>query len=315
MFGAALARAGLARGTALGGTALIVGANLPDVDGLAYFAGPAADLAWRRGWTHGVLALAVLPFLLTGVLLLVERWRGRARRNTKRAAAMPRRLLLLSFIGILSHPILDTLNTYGVRWLMPFSGRWFYGDALFIVDPWVWLLLSSGIAWSWWQGRKSTAEQQLGARTLLFLTVLYMAGMWVSGGVARSIVSQESEEKLGVRSARIMAGPLPITPFTRSFVLQQDSVYRVGTFRWLAEPRVDWTSVRSFPRGRPSHPALAAAESTQVMRRFLSWARYPVFQVQQTGQNSYLVHVIDLRYARDSGRDFGSLRIPVSLRD
>ena len=24
---------------------------------------------------------------------------------------------------------------------MPFDGRWFYGDALFIVDPWVWLIL------------------------------------------------------------------------------------------------------------------------------------------------------------------------------
>jgi inner membrane protein len=24
---------------------------------------------------------------------------------------------------------------------MPFDGRWFYGDAVFIIDPWVWLLL------------------------------------------------------------------------------------------------------------------------------------------------------------------------------
>ena len=39
--------------------------------------------------------------------------------------------------------MLDWLNTYGVRLLMPFDGRWFYGDALFIVDPWVWLLLGT----------------------------------------------------------------------------------------------------------------------------------------------------------------------------
>jgi len=36
------------------------------------------------------------------------------------------------------HPTLDWLNTYGMRWLMPFSGRWFYGDAVFIVDPGCW---------------------------------------------------------------------------------------------------------------------------------------------------------------------------------
>jgi hypothetical protein len=30
-------------------------------------------------------------------------------------------------------------NTYGVRLLMPYSDRWFYGTALSIIDPWVWL--------------------------------------------------------------------------------------------------------------------------------------------------------------------------------
>jgi inner membrane protein len=37
------------------------------------------------------------------------------------------------------------LNTYGIRLLMPFSGEWFYGDALFIVDPWVWLLAGAAV--------------------------------------------------------------------------------------------------------------------------------------------------------------------------
>ena len=41
MVGAALSRSGLGRRTALGATALIVGANLPDLDALAYFDGPA----------------------------------------------------------------------------------------------------------------------------------------------------------------------------------------------------------------------------------------------------------------------------------
>ena len=41
--------------------------------------------------------------------------------------------------------MLDWLNTYGVRLLMPFDGAWFYGDALFVVDPWVWLLLGASV--------------------------------------------------------------------------------------------------------------------------------------------------------------------------
>ena len=50
---------------------------------------------------------------------------------------------------MLSHPFLDWLNNYGVRLLMPFSDRWFYGDTLFIVDPWLWLILGGGVMLAW----------------------------------------------------------------------------------------------------------------------------------------------------------------------
>src|SRR6188472_1371941 len=64
LVGAGLARSGLASRTAFATTTLLIGANLPDVDVLAYFWGPGADLAFRRGWTHGVLALALWPLVL-----------------------------------------------------------------------------------------------------------------------------------------------------------------------------------------------------------------------------------------------------------
>jgi len=37
------------------------------------------------------------------------------------------------------------MNTYGIRLLMPFDERWFYGDTLFIIDPWIWLVLAAGV--------------------------------------------------------------------------------------------------------------------------------------------------------------------------
>src|SRR4029078_9230702 len=40
-----------------------------------------------------------------------------------------------------THPLLDWTNNYGVRPLLPWSGRWFYGDLVYIVDPYIWLLL------------------------------------------------------------------------------------------------------------------------------------------------------------------------------
>src|SRR5687767_3261001 len=149
LVGANLAATRLGEKTRLAAAALIVGANLPDVDAILYFTGHD-DLArgFRRGWTHGVLALVVLPLVLTGFLLIFQRLRtGEATRPVR-----PLWLLVLSFLATLTHPALDWLNTYGMRWLMPFDGRWSYGDSVYIMDPWIWLILGTG----WLAARRPT---------------------------------------------------------------------------------------------------------------------------------------------------------------
>ena len=125
-------------------TTLVIAANLPDIDVVAYFAGSDAALLHRRGITHGPIGLVVLPALLVAVVLLIDRWRTRSD-DQSRARPTIDGLLCLAYLGALTHPVLDWLNTYGVRLLSPFSDRWFYGDVLFIVDPWFWLLLAAGL--------------------------------------------------------------------------------------------------------------------------------------------------------------------------
>lgn len=99
-------------------------------------------MAFRRGITHGVPAMVILPFLVAGGVLAWDRW-VRRRRDPRAPAAVPREVLLLAFLGVLVHTPLDWLNVYGARWWLPFDGAWSYGDAVFIVDPWLWLLLGS----------------------------------------------------------------------------------------------------------------------------------------------------------------------------
>src|SRR6185295_1039682 len=54
-----------------------------------------------------------------------------------------RGLLVASLIVSATHPLLDWTNNYGIRFLLPWSTRWFYGDLVYIVDPFIWLLLGS----------------------------------------------------------------------------------------------------------------------------------------------------------------------------
>jgi hypothetical protein len=112
--GAALGEAGLKKKTGLGMATLIIAANLPDIDALGLLFGE--NLAWRRGWTHGPIAMLVLPPLLVGAMVLFDRWQ--ARRGTRPAERLPIHvgwLLALAYVGWASHPLLDFMNTYGIQ--------------------------------------------------------------------------------------------------------------------------------------------------------------------------------------------------------
>src|SRR5687768_6971998 len=141
LIGMAMSRAGLNQRTALATSTLVIANNLPDVD-VAVFATDTLAMSFRRGWTHGVPAQLTLPIALTAIVLVCDRvFRKNAGQRVKAGE-----VLLLSYIGVLLHVFLDFLNSYGVRLLMPFSEAWFYGDSLYIVDPWMYLALGLG----WW---------------------------------------------------------------------------------------------------------------------------------------------------------------------
>src|SRR5439155_9672330 len=124
----------------------------------------------------GVLADLLLPPLLTAIIV----WY--ARRRPAPAGSLPvrpRDILLLAYLGVIVHVLMDLLNNYGVRLLMPFSQRWFYGDVLFIIDPWLWILLGAGV----WLARSRHSVKP--ARASLVLSAVYVLAMIVSARAAR----------------------------------------------------------------------------------------------------------------------------------
>src|ERR1700741_1010190 len=158
LVGAALGEAGLKRTTRIASATLMIASNLPDVDVLV-FATSTPSVAFRRGWTHGVLADLLLPPLLTAIVMLLARRRPRGEGQPSGPPLRARHVLALSYLGVLLHVAMDLLNNYGVRLLMPFSQHWFYGDVLFIVDPWLWLALGTVI---WFARRRRSPRPARG---------------------------------------------------------------------------------------------------------------------------------------------------------
>src|SRR5690606_20422260 len=68
-------------------------------------------------------------------------WRG----ELPPPPARPLAVLGLAALGVWTHSPLDWINNYEMRWLLPFDGRWSYGDAVFILDPSLWLLLGGSL--------------------------------------------------------------------------------------------------------------------------------------------------------------------------
>ena len=141
----------------------------------------------------------------------------------------------------------------------------------------------------------------------------YVGGMALSGMAAVRIVVSEVPSLSGGPVQATMVGPVLLDPMVRTVVIQQEGEYRVGTFRWLERRHVTRADVLTYPGGRPAHPAVSRAAASPLGRRFLGWARFPTFDIEQVGPGQYLVHVVDLRYARRPGDGFGAISIPVTL--
>lgn len=298
--GAALGEAGLKRRTGLSMATLMIAANLPDIDAVTVVTG--GSLALRRGWTHGVLAMAVLPILLVGLMLAWDRWSRRRRDAGAGDPVRSRELLLLAYIGVLSHPLLDWLNTYGVRLLMPFDGTWFYGDALFIIDPWMWAMLAGGV----FVARRAAAAPP--ARIALWLVGFYLAGMIGSAAAGRALVHRALAAQGLAGDAAVMVGPVPVNPFRRDVVVRDGELYRFGTLTWrpLPDLRMDARTVLR----NADHPLARAAALTPSGREFLVWSRFPFFVIEER-EGFSRVRIDDARYTRGDRSSFARVIVEI----
>jgi inner membrane protein len=285
LVGAALGEAGLKRRTRYGNVTLMVASNIPDIDVLVFATGLPA-VAFRRGWTHGLLAQLVLPALLAGIVALVSRWR--ARREAGAAAARDTSvpwLLALSYLGVLSHVSLDYLNNYGIRLLAPFDWRWFYGDAVFIVDVWLWAALGAGV----WLARRRA--RPIAAGIALAAAICYVAVMLASARAARSIVSLAWQAQHGQPPAAHMVGPVPLTPLRRTVIVDAGDRYVTGTFSWPRDVALEPRAVPKNDQGA----AVSRARAAPGIRGFLVWSRFPYWEVRDAPGGT-LVTVRDMRF-------------------
>lgn len=118
---------------------LVVGNNLPDLDFVyaRITEGKLGYLLHHRGHTHtlvAALAIGALLYYATRMLL--------RRRSPSPSFRDQRLLAVAAFVGPLLHLLMDYSNDYGVHPFWPIYDGWFYGDSVFIVEPFLWVAVA-----------------------------------------------------------------------------------------------------------------------------------------------------------------------------
>jgi len=281
LIGAALGQAGLKRKTGLAMPTLILAANLPDLDAYCTVYG-IESLSMRRGITHGPVALTLLPLLLAGAIFAFDRWQaGRGKRPAGRLPVHLGWLIVLAYIGTLSHPLFDWFNNYGIRLMEPLSHQWFYGDTLFIIDIWLLLLLGGGV---WLSLRRE--RRGVGTWPKPAIAALSAAGIYVLGN---AVISQQAEagalQQLRAREdptasmpdPLVVANAVPLAFWQREILWRDGSAYGRGAYQL-------GSGVVLEPGEKPHNmadPRIAEwIKSDPAARAFLFWSRMQVAEPQ-----------------------------------
>lgn len=298
--GLALSRVGLKRWSLHATPLLLLAVNAPDIDIVTASGGATNYLHYHRHITH---ALAAVPVMALLPVLLVRLF-ARKRFDWKWA-------YIVSFLGALTHPILDWTNAYGIRLFLPFSGDWPRLDILNIVDVWIWgVLLLAALA----PALSRLVSSEIGARTeagrgwavfALLFVVLFPAARYVLRQRAVAILEARLYNGLAPRS--VAALPSAANPFRWTGLVDAGPFYSLNEVNLLGDfdPTAGRLLYKPEPEGREA-AAMQAARRTETFRVFLDFSKYPLWRFSPSDEieNGILVEAMDLRFGSPPAERF-----------
>ena len=303
LVGLFLARAGLKHVTPRGTAILVLAANAPDFDAVSWFFGGATYIHYHRNITHALIAMPAMALLSVALVRLIG-W--------KPVRWLP--AFWIALVSVASHLVLDLTNVYGVRLLLPFSGRWFHWDLTPVIDLAIWAILLLGVAapalgrlvGSEIGENRKDAGNAGWAVTALFLLTAYDYGRSVAHD--RAVADMDSHIYNGLAPRRVGAFPAAnplqwtgIAELSNAFV--EVPIDLRGSFH----PALDAETYYKAPRTA----AVEAALRTFSFQRLLEFVQWPLWVVEPTAEVEHGTRVVlmDLRFGTPRQAAFAATAI------
>ena len=292
--GWALGQAGLKTKSRKGLAALILGANMPDIDVFFGWVG-WPPLAMHRGFTHGLVGgVLLMPPMLAGLLWLLDRWQVKRGAVFKSELAMHFGwLVALAYLGTLTHPLLDLQSTYAVQLAAPFTSAWYHMDSLFIIDAVLWTLLSASIAVSRRRERNG-GEWRRPVQAAIAAALVYISFNAGLSQTARDAVAMQIPD-----ATDIFASPPPVLFWRRTMVWRAGPRIGHAEFEPLGRRLIDIQPLQ--PDGMDQLLVRQAIARSPRLRRFLGWSILPIATVEM-GRCEAKVSIGDARYIEPGTR-------------
>ena len=227
---------------------------LPDLDVLWPFADPVSAFTWHRGYSHSIAVIV----LATPVVAWAA---ARIHPGTR---DFQRGWLLLAFLALVTHPLLDCFTVYGTQVFLPFSDLPVAWSTIFIIDPAFSVPVILGVLAALVLSR----ERGLGHR--LNHVGLALGVAWLAFTVvAKSHVGRVASDSLPPGVTRVFTTPTPLNAVLwRVVAMTGDGRYLEGYYSLLdPEPRV---SVTSRPDG---HELLEPLRGEAAVARLMWFSR------------------------------------------
>jgi inner membrane protein len=278
----------LGRKAALWGMGL---GTLPDLDVLVSFSDPIEDFIYHRSWSHSLFLLtAISPLIGEGI-----------RRLHKLPASSRVTIMLMTWFVLITHPLLDSLTSYGTQLLWPLTSYPFAVSSVSIIDPIYTLPLLIATIWALIKGR-SKIEGTLGSEGKASMVALVLSTLYLGWGIlAQNQMQARVEQQIASASPSDASDPqILVTPSMGNSVLWyvlavDDDKARYGWVSLLDadDQKIEWTDM-----DRNLDLLAKESEQPQLVQSLMNFT-HGFYALEQHGDGQILLKDLRMGIAPD----------------
>jgi inner membrane protein len=241
-----------------------VASSLPDLDVLIPHGNPVQDFTLHRAATHSLFWLSLAAPVLAWLIARIEH----------RQRAPFRAWLLLAWLALVAHPLLDAFTVYGTQLLLPFSDYPVAVGSVFIIDPLYTLPIAVATGLALYLLRRAPSRALRWNAAGLVAGTVYLA--WtVTAQLHVTRVVDHTLDSTSPADRRVLVTPTPFNSLLWRVVVMTPGGYDEGFYSLLPG-----AGPLALAHHRSEDQAIATLRGDETVRR-LEWFTHGFYAVSE----------------------------------